>query len=159
MSIQFIRIDDRLIHGQVVTAWIKNYQAKNVLIVDDGVAKDEFLQSVLKMAAPSGIKLFIRGTEDLEKTVEQFEASEKNTVVLLKTPQTAKKLFDAGVKIRELNVGGMGANRYRKGLYKNISASEEELQVLNGLEEEGVKVYFRTVPADREVLLNSIVKK
>lgn len=159
MSIQFIRIDDRLIHGQVVTAWIKNYQAKNVLIVDDGVAKDEFLQSVLKMAAPSGIKLFIRGTEDLEKTVEQFEASEKNTVVLLKTPQTAKKLFDAGVKLRELNVGGMGANRYRKGLYKNISASDEELQVLTELEEEGVKVYFRTVPADREVLLNSVVKK
>ena len=158
MSVKFIRIDDRLIHGQVVTAWIKNYQAKRVWIVDDGVAKDDFLRSILKMAAPSGIELFITGTENLEETVKKFDMSEKNTIVLLKTPETAKKLFDAGVAIRELNVGGMGANRYRKGLYKNISASEEEVAVLKGLEAEGVKVYFRTVPADREVLLSSLKK-
>ena len=158
MSIKFIRIDDRLIHGQVVTGWIKIHNAHNVLIVDDSVAKDEFLQSVLRIAAPSGVNLYIKSTENLEETVKTFDGSEQNTLVLLKTPETAKKLFDAGVQLRELNVGGMGANRYRKQLYKNVSASEEEVAVLSDLEAGGVKVYFRTVPADHEILLSSLKK-
>lgn len=158
MSIKFIRIDDRLIHGQVVTAWIKNYNARNVLIVDDAVANDDFLKGVLKMAAPSGIKLFIRSTENLAETVTKFEASKNNTVVLLKNPETAKKLFDAGVSLRELNIGGMGANAKRKGLHKNISASEEEIKVFKQLEAEGIKVYFRTVPSDPEELFSTIIK-
>ncbi|MFR1599631.1 MAG: PTS sugar transporter subunit IIB, partial [Coprobacillus cateniformis] len=57
MTVKFIRIDDRLIHGQVVTAWIKTYQAKKILIVDDIVAKDDFLKNVLKMVKPSGVDL------------------------------------------------------------------------------------------------------
>ena len=53
MPINFLRIDDRLIHGQVVVAWIKNYRAKRVMIVDDQVAKDEFLIGVMKMVCKS----------------------------------------------------------------------------------------------------------
>ena len=110
MSIKFIRIDDRLIHGQVVTAWIKTYQAKKILIIDDIVAKDEFLKNVLKMVKPSGVDLIIKGTEHLNETIQAIEENKANAILLMKTPDTAKKVFESPVLLKELNVGGMGAN-------------------------------------------------
>ena len=156
MSIKFIRIDDRLIHGQVVTAWIKNYQAKKILILDDDVAKDAFLINVLKMVKPSGVELIIKGCDHIDDLIRKFEEDEKNTVVLMKKPQTAKVLFEHGVGLRELNVGGMGANKYRQNLYKNVSASEEEVAVLKELENQGVRVYFQATPNDKQVDLHTI---
>ena len=156
MSIKFIRIDDRLIHGQVVTAWIKNYQAKKILILDDDVAKDAFLINVLKMVKPSGVELIIEGCDHIDDLIRKFEEDEKNTVVLMKKPQTAKVLFEHGVVLRELNVGGMGANKYRQNLYKNVSASEEEVAVLKELENQGVRVYFQATPNDKQVDLHTL---
>ncbi len=156
MSIKFIRIDDRLIHGQVVTAWIKNYQAKKILILDDDVAKDAFLINVLKMVKPSGVELIIEGCDHIDDLIRKFEEDEKNTVVLMKKPQTAKVLFEHGVGLRELNVGGMGANKYRQNLYKNVSASEEEVAVLKELENQGVRVYFQATPNDKQVDLHTL---
>ena len=57
MSIEMVRIDDRLIHGQIVAAWVKRLGINRIWIIDDGVAKDEFLKNVITMVAPSGIKL------------------------------------------------------------------------------------------------------
>lgn len=156
MGIKFIRIDDRLIHGQVVTAWIKQYQAKRVLIVDDGVAKDDFLIGVLQMVAPSGVELVITDREQIGEKLKNYEADEKNTLILVKTPETARTLFDEGLALKELNVGGMGANQYRKAIYKNISASDEEVSILKELEGRGINVYFQATPTDKRVKLSSI---
>ena len=152
MSIKFIRIDDRLIHGQVVTAWIKTYQAKKILIIDDIVAKDEFLKNVLKMVKPSGVDLIIKGTEHLN------EENKANAILLMKTPDTAKKVFESPVLLKELNVGGMGANAKREALYKNVSASKEEVAILKEIEEMGVKVYFQATPNDKQIELHSLIK-
>ena len=136
MPIKFLRIDDRLIHGQVVVAWIKNYSARRVVIVDDQVVKDEFLIDVMKMVAPSGIELAVIGTDNLQEQLPKFEEDKANTVILVKTPMTAKKLFDNGIAVKKLNVGGMGANPNRKQLYKNVSASTEEIEILEALEKQ-----------------------
>ncbi|GAA6427072.1 PTS system mannose/fructose/N-acetylgalactosamine-transporter subunit IIB [Dielma fastidiosa] len=156
MSIKFIRIDDRLIHGQVVTAWIKNYQAKKILIIDDQVAADSFLINVLKMVAPSGIELRIEGTDNLTQLIAEYEADDKNTVLLMKTPQTAQKVFDSGAILRALNVGGMGASKTRKNLYKNVSASDDEVAVLKVMEDAGIRVYFQATPNDKQIDLKNL---
>lgn len=156
MSICFVRIDDRLIHGQVVTAWIKNYQAKKILIIDDMVAEDEFLKNVLNMVKPSGVDLIIRNTNDLTGTIAEFDMADANTVVLVKFPQTAKLLFEQGLALKALNVGGMGANKNRHALYKNVSASDEEVTILKEIEKMGVNVYFQATPNDKQIALDTI---
>lgn len=158
MSVKFLRIDDRLIHGQVVVAWIKSYQAKRVLIVDTQVAKDTFLIDVMKMVAPSGIELVVEPCENLEDLVAKYDGDSKNTIILVKTPETAEKLFDAGLSIQALNVGGMGANKTRSQLYKNVSASESEVETLKRLEARGIDVYFQTTPTNAKVKLSSLNK-
>ncbi len=156
MPINFIRIDDRLIHGQVVVAWIKNYRAKRVLIVDDQVAKDEFLIGFMRMVAPSGIELVVSGCDGVEEKLKKYQEDDGNTMILVKNPMTARTLFDKGLEVGLLNVGGMGANPNRKQLYKNVSASDEEVEVLKELEQRGINVYFQTTPSNPVVKLSHV---
>lgn len=152
MSIKFIRIDDRLIHGQIVTAWAKVYNVSKIWIIDDGVAKDEFIKGIMKMVAPTDTELIITGTENILELVKKFDESEKNTLILVKVPEVAKQVFEAGVLLKELNIGGMGANSERKKLFKNISASSNELDTLQEIKNMGVKVYFQVTPNEKETL-------
>ncbi len=152
MAVKMIRIDDRLIHGQIVAAWAKSLSIKRIWIVDDGVAKDTFITNVMKMVAPPDTELTITGTDEVGRLLPELDASDKNTLILVKYPKVAKLLFDSGVLLRELNVGGMGANAERRKLFKNISASEEERKTLIELKEEGVKVYFQVTPHEKQTV-------
>ncbi|AWM74900.1 PTS sugar transporter subunit IIB [Lactobacillus kullabergensis] len=153
MAIKMIRIDDRLIHGQIVAAWAKTLQIKRIWVVDNGVAQDDFIKNVMKMVSPAGTDLKITGEDQIENLVSEFDNDEVNTLVLMKLPKVAKKIFDSGVALRELNVGGMGAGPGRQKLFKNISASEEEKVELENMRDSGVKVYFQVTPSEKQVLL------
>lgn len=152
MAVKMIRIDDRLIHGQIVAAWVKSLSIKRIWIADDGVAKDTFITNVMKMVAPPDTELTITGTDEVGRLLPELDGSDKNTLILVKYPKVAKLLFDSGVLLRELNVGGMGANAERRKLFKNISASEEERKTLIELKEEGVKVYFQVTPHEKQTV-------
>ncbi len=152
MAVKMIRIDDRRIHGQIVAAWVKSLSIKRIWIVDDGVAKDTFITNVMKMVAPPDTELTITGTDEVGRLLPELDGSDKNTLILVKYPKVAKLLFDSGVLLRELNVGGMGANAERRKLFKNISASEEERKTLIELKEEGVKVYFQVTPHEKQTV-------
>jgi len=153
MSVKFIRIDDRLIHGQIVTAWIKVFQAKKVVIIDDLVAADEFLKNVMFMVKPSGIELEIIGTENLDEVIAGLEADSANSMILIKTPDVAKKCFDHGLKLDSLNVGGMGAKAGRKQIYRNVSASDAEMDTLKELAARGLDVYLQATPNDKKIAI------
>lgn len=150
MSIEMVRIDDRLIHGQIVAAWVKRLGINRIWIIDDGVAKDEFLKNVMTMVAPSGIKLVITDTSRIADLAKKYDESEKKTLVLVKYPFVAQLLFNEGIKKQALNVGGMGANADREHLFHNISASVSEKKTLLEMKESGVDVYFQVTPDEKK---------
>lgn len=150
-----IRIDDRLIHGQIVTAWAKNLNIKRIWIIDDGVSKDLFISNVMQMVAPSDTKLVITGTDQIETLVKEYDASDMNTLILIKIPSVAKQVFDADVLLRELNVGGIGAGPDRKKLFKNISASSLEIATLKEIKKLGVNVYFQVTPNEKQTIFDN----
>ena len=99
------RIDDRLIHGQVMTAWIKNRKADQVVIVDDETANDEYMIEVLEMAIPEEIAI---GIFTKEEGVQFFEQGlDAPTILLVKGPEALNYLVDHGIAIEEVDVGGM----------------------------------------------------
>ncbi len=149
MSIKMVRIDDRLIHGQIVTAWAKNLQIKTIWICDDGVAKDDFIKGIMQMVAPSDRELVITGMAEIPALVEKYDQGADNVLILIKYPYVAQELFKAGIKLKELNVGGMGAGTDRRKLFKNISASQEEKEVLKQIQEMGVDVFFQVTPDEK----------
>ena len=128
-QIVWTRIDDRLIHGQVMTQWIQHASANEVVIVDDG--------------------LKILNTQDAIEYLNG-EDNGKKEFILVKTPQALVALTDAGIKLDFVNVGGIGAKAGRKTLYKNISTSEAENKDLRNLIDKNIKVFFRVVVSDSE---------
>lgn len=153
-----VRIDDRLIHGQVVAVWVKHIRTDTIVIVDDGVAKDPFMQEVLRLAAPPGITVDVRTVQEAITTLGNDAPNRERIMVLLKSPKTARQLFDGGVRFSHLNVGGIGAGPGRKSLFRNISMSEEEKSILKSLVRDGVKVTLQTVPGEQTADFASLVK-
>lgn len=149
MSIKMIRIDDRLIHGQIVTAWAKNMQIQKIWIIDDGVAKDDFIKGVMQMVAPSDRELIITGMAEIQPLVEKFDNEMDSVLILVKYPYVAQEVFKAGVKLKELNIGGMGAGADRKKLFKNISASAAEKETLKSIQNMGIDVFFQVTPDEK----------
>jgi mannose/fructose/N-acetylgalactosamine-specific phosphotransferase system component IIB len=154
-----VRIDDRLIHGQVVALWVKQLQAKRIVIVDDQVAKDSFLQMVLRGAAPPGVQVEVYGVEQAAQALDRPEAECAQTIVLLKGPKTAVGLRSAGVLFETLNVGGMGAGPGRKPFYRNISATPDELEMFRQLEAQGVTVQVQIEPHGRPIAVAGLLPK
>lgn len=149
MPIKMLRIDDRLIHGQIVTAWAKNIQAEKIWIVDDGVAKDEFIKGVMKMVAPSDRELLISGLDEMPSIAKKLDEESGNVLILVKYPYVAEEIFKSGIKLQELNIGGIGASPDRKKLFKNISASEAEKATLKEIQDLGINVYFQVTPDEK----------
>lgn len=156
-NIVLTRIDDRLIHGQVMTAWVKCKQANRIIIVDDNIAQDEFMQKVLKMAAPPGIKVEVYDVQKAIKVLRE-DLTNDNIIILAKYPATIYSLLEGGVKINELNVGGMGAGPGRKLLYKNISVSEEEKEIFKKILEKGVPITIKIVPDEKGVEMKKFLR-
>lgn len=157
VNIVLTRIDDRLIHGQVMTAWVKSTSGNRILIVDDVVAKDHFLQKVLKMAAPPGIKVEVYGTEEAAEVLKADPNEDERVIILVKYPHIIEDLVDKGVKIKKLIVGGMGAGPGRKKFYRNISVSKEEKAIFSRLLDKGVEINIRIVPDDKAIAISKLL--
>ncbi len=158
MGLRLVRVDDRLIHGQVVTLWLKALGARRILIVDDRTARDDFLREVLELSAPAGTDVEIHDLASGITAVREAEANPDPIFVLMRSPVTALRLREAGVEFPLLNVGGIGAGPGRKPLYRNISASPEELDAMRQLEQMGTQVELRIVEGDRPVAFSSVDK-
>lgn len=148
-NIVLTRIDDRLIHGQVMTSWVNYVSGNRIIIVDDAVAKDQFIQKVLIMAAPPTIKVEVYDVEKAAEILKEESEENERIIILVKYPQTIEKLIDKGVGIKKVIVGGMGAGPGRKRFYRNISLSEEEKITFSRLLDKGVKIDIRIVPDDK----------
>jgi len=152
----FLRIDDRLIHGQVVVKWLRTLGCKDVWVIDDELASDAFMQSVLRLAAPEGVRVQVVTVEDALHSLQRCPAGQ-HALLLLRSPQTALRLWNGGLLFSELNVGGLAAASESIRLHKSVSANAEQLQALQTLAGLGVLVNVQMVPEDRPLSLQSIV--
>lgn len=149
-NIVFTRIDDRLIHGQVMTAWVHETKANEIVIIDDDVAKDDFLKMIMTSSAPTGIKVLIL-EQDKAITYLKENADENKVIVLAKVPDVILNIIDGGVHLDKLNVGGMGARKDRSQLYRNISASDDERECFKKIIRKGTEVFVQVIPEEKSI--------
>lgn len=151
------RIDDRLIHGQVMTKWIKETGAENVVIIDDATSKNEFMINVFEQAVPEDIGIGVFNKEDGVKFFSQ--PLEAPTMILVKVPETIEYMVNHGIDIKDLDLGGMGAKDDRNTLYQYISTSYEEDQCFYRLLNKGMNVYVQIVPQNEKQPIKPFLDK
>ena len=155
MSVVFYRIDDRLIHGQVMTGWSKVYQATRIFVVDDKTAQDQFLCQVMKMAVPRDYDVHIYTVEQALEAIAN-DPPELRTIVLAKTHDVMQRLLEGGAPMKELNLGGMGYVAGRKMILRNIQVSPAELEQLQAIAAKGVRVFCQIVPDGKCIEIDKV---
>lgn len=157
MAIKFVRIDDRLIHGQVVTTWIKQFDIEQVIIVNDEIAADQVQATVMQLAAPPGIKVVLL-TVDGFITAYNSNPIKKSTMVLFTNPTDVNKCLEGRVNITSLNVGGIKFVMGKTQITKAVSLDETDREAFKKILAKGVKVQIQMVPSDSATLLEELIK-
>ncbi|MBO0453724.1 MULTISPECIES: PTS sugar transporter subunit IIB [Enterococcus] len=142
----FFRIDDRLVHGQVVTAWIKQLGAKRIVVIDDLAASNPIISKALTMATPKHVELVIKKVDEAVQCVNDY--SENDTLFITKAPVSAKQVIEANNQYDwKLNVGNIGMAPGRKKYAQTVHLDEENYQAIDTLKcKDCVEVFMQTVP-------------
>lgn len=145
----FNRIDEKLIHGQVATTWVRIAGANRICIVDDVTANDPFMTSIFKNTAPQGTFVDVWSVEDAKKKLKIIEKHDSVKAMLIaKSPKEFLELFLSGIEIKSLNVGNMSkqGSRIQLAPSNNTYADETEIEAFRQLVSRGVNVYLQMIP-------------
>lgn len=158
-NIVLARVDDRLIHGEVVSVWTPNLGINRIIVVDDDVAADDFNKRVIKALAPNGVKVNVYTTEKGAEVLKKDPKSPNEKImVLTKTPITYDRMADMGLKLSAVNLGGMGLRDERTPFIKNVACSPAEIEAVKNLIEKGVHVYYQLVPEQQVIEVTGYLK-
>lgn len=149
-NIVLTRVDDRLLHGQVVVSWIPFAKADEVLIVDNEYAEDEFMSELLKNAAPENIKvkvLNVKRAADYLKTDDDGS----RILILSRYIENVNELIRLNTAINYVNVGGLGSNKDRERYLNSIHISKDELNILKEIAKKNIVVEIKMLPKDKAV--------
>jgi len=149
MKIVLNRVDERLIHGQVMTSWLGSTGVQRIAIVDDELYSDEFMKQVLVLAAPSNIKIKVLNIDKFKELMDKH-VDDKEAIVLFKQPKYVLEALKKGIKLNEVIVGNMGPSAEREKVTKNVYLSPKEREVLNEIDELSCKVYLQMLPHDEK---------
>ena len=148
MSIKIVRIDDRLIHGQIVQGWLKTVDVDKILIVSDEVANDEMQKILLSMAVPSSVKLVIKNIKDATYEITNEVYDNDKLMILFSNPQDIVRMIDNGIKFQSVNIGGMHYAHGKKQLLTNLSVDKNDVVAFLKLIENGIELETRALPQD-----------
>ena len=158
-NILVARIDDRLIHGQVVTSWIKAYPITVILIIAKDLPKNILMQRIYKSVAPDGIEVKIMDNPGALAYLQENSRKSENIMIIVKTPNILEFLVEHDIPLTTIILGGMGAKPGRETLIRNVSTNEAERESLRNLINKGIKIIYQMVPADKEIEVRKLLTK
>jgi PTS system mannose-specific IIB component len=154
-GIVHVRVDDRLIHGQVATRWATGLKVNRIMVIDDKVAVNEVEKSVLRMAAPTGVNTSILTVDKAANNIKNGNYQGQRVLVVIKTPEVAVQLLNAGLDVKKVNIGNLSNRPNTVQIKKSVSLSESERKAVDFLLEKGVEVTAQMVPDDPETSIIS----
>ncbi|MDX6768234.1 MAG: PTS sugar transporter subunit IIB [Elusimicrobiota bacterium] len=146
MAVELLRIDDRLIHGQVVEGWLPHLKAEHVVVWSGG---DEVARALMQMAMPPAVTLEVQpAAAPLLSALADGPAKSKKTLVLVPGPAEALALLEGGLSVAVVNVGGLHYNAGKVQLGKALFLDDADRRALAGIARRGVRLEGRALPSD-----------
>lgn len=153
------RIDSRLLHGQVATAWTKTVKPTRIIVVSDGVAKDELRKNLIEQAAPPGVKANVVPVDKMIQVAKDPRFGNTKAMLLFETPQDALRAIEGGVDVKELNIGSMAHSVGKIAVSKVLSLGKDDVKTFEKLKAKGIQFDVRKVPNDSKENMDDIIKK
>ncbi|WP_290084609.1 PTS mannose/fructose/sorbose transporter subunit IIAB [Lactobacillus taiwanensis] len=154
-----VRIDERLIHGQVATMWTNALRLTRIMVVGDDIVKNDIQKTALKTACPHGVHLSILTAKGAARRINSGKYQGQTVLVLVKNPSVLRQMFDNGVKLPEINVGNMSTKSDSRQVAKSVAVTAEDVDDFNYLNKQGCHLYHQMVPAeDKEDFMKLLEK-
>ena len=154
-----VRIDSRLLHGQVATAWTKSVRPDRIIVVSDNVSKDKLRKNMIIQAAPPGVRANVVPIKKMIEVSKDPRFGATKALVLFENPEDALKAIEGGVDIKTLNIGSMAHSEGKVAVNKVLSLNEKDVETYDKLNEMGVKFDVRKVPNDSPENMMDLVNK
>lgn len=156
MSFVLYRIDDRLIHGQVVVGWGQPMDVQFIILVDDEVAASDWEQELYRMGVPPGMQVYFESVAQAIESVPILREDERHGILLTPDIATMRRLVDGGV-IEAVNVGGIHHRPGRDQKLRYVFLTPAEAEELQAIGATGVRVFAQDVPGMRPIPLEEIL--
>ena len=153
------RIDSRLLHGQVATAWTKSVNPSRIIVVSDAVAKDDLRKKLIEQAAPPGVKANVIPVNKMIEVAKDPRFGDTRALLLFENPEDVVRAMEGGVDIKEVNVGSMAHSVGKVVVSKVLSMGEEDVKAFETMKDRGVTFDVRKVPNDSKDNMDEILKK
>ena len=153
------RIDDRLIHGQVVEGWVNFLKATCILVADDTVAENPLQRTIMEISAPEGLKVVIGKVEEICAKLRSSSLDRERVILLFSNPTDVLRYLRAGLSCPTVNVGGMHFVPGKRKIMDVLSVDSDDLEALREILRRGVKVEIQTVPTEKAQPLEKMLKE
>lgn len=158
-NIKLVRLDFRLIHGQVIAKWFGQIMGNEIVIIDDDLSQDSFMASIYEMSAPVDSKVHVYSVEYAVKKVEDGTFASGKVLVLFKNVDQVFKAVEKGFKIDELQIGGLGSAPGRINVYGPITLDDHDASLLKKIADQGTNIYLQQVPEEAKMTFSKVLEK
>ncbi|MDO4916108.1 MAG: mannose/fructose/sorbose PTS transporter subunit IIA [Rothia sp. (in: high G+C Gram-positive bacteria)] len=160
MDVTFLRIDSRLIHGQVAGSWVNNVNPQTLIAASDSAAQDHLRKTLLLQVAPSHVKTNVLDIAKTGRVYNNPKYTGMRTMVVVENPQDVLRLLDEGVEVKEVNVGGVTFKTGMHQISEAVYASDEDITAYKELAQRGIKMVIQQVPnSGREDMMKKLQEK
>ena len=157
MPIELYRVDDRLVHGQVVVGWGQPLSLTFVVLVDDTIATSDWEQELYRMGAPPEIEVKFESVESALANLPAYQARADRGILLTGDIETMRQLVDGSGAIRQVNLGGIHHKSGRTARLRYVFLSPDEEAELRALAARGITITAQDVPAAAPVPLEQVL--
>lgn len=154
MKPRFLRVDDRLIHGQVIVGWLPHLEVNHIVVINDRIATDPVRQEMMAMSVPEDVQLHCHAASEIPgMTGHPWDDS----LVLVAAPRDALACLEAGLSPQVLNVGGMHARSGKEEIFEALHLDDADRQALTRMIELGFEPVFQPTPQNDPVSLADVL--
>lgn len=155
--IKLLRVDHRLLHGQVAFSWTNALGVDCILIANDDVPRDDLRKTTLKLSKPNGVKLVIKTVEDAIASINSGVTDKYKLFIIAESIHDAKRLVESCPAIREVNLGGTKKTADKQPISKFIFATPEDIEDIRSMVSVGAEVELRQVPSDSKIKAQDVI--
>ena len=157
MNIVLIRVDDRLIHGQILESWLPYLKAQCIVVANDLLAEDSFQMAILSMAVPERIKLRMVSVDSVGELNSDLELSGKTSLVIVSSVLDAYRIIQNGISAGRINLGNMRSSGADKQLMYSFWVRQKDIVMLKEIITQGIFVNLQSVPREKEIDIKDIL--
>lgn len=158
MDFSLIRVDSRLVHGQIIETWLPFLKATRIVVVNDEVAGSFFRETVIRMAVPREAEVLIYGVDEFGSSNITRQNENVKTIVLFSGVDDVARAWVAGFRFKTLNIGNLYSENYKLQCSTSVCLADEDMAHIRFLLDSGVSVEMRSVPSDRIVDFRDLLR-